>query len=48
MLDRLPTDQAFAEEEQSLTRALARVDVNGVVAVAVADEVRRARTSWIV
>jgi hypothetical protein len=39
LLDRLPANETLAEEEGDLTRALAGVDVTGVVAVAVPDKV---------
>ena len=39
LLDRLPANKALAEEEEDPARALAGVDVAGVVAVAVPDEV---------
>jgi hypothetical protein len=48
LLDRLPANQALVEEEQSHARALVRVDVADVVAIAVANEVRHAGTPWIV
>jgi hypothetical protein len=48
LLDRLPADQALAEEERSPACALVHVDVADVVAIAVADEVRHAGTPWIV
>ena len=39
LLDRLPANEALAEEEEDPARALAGVDVAGVVAVAAPDEV---------
>jgi hypothetical protein len=39
LLDRLPTNEALAEEEEDPACALASVDVAGVVAVAVPDKV---------
>jgi hypothetical protein len=39
LLDRLPANGALAEEEEDLARALAGVDVAGMVAVAVPDKV---------
>ena len=48
MLDRLPANEALAEEEEDPARALASVDVAGVVAVAVPDEVCRPRELRVV
>jgi hypothetical protein len=48
LLDRLPANEALAEEEENPTRAPAGVDVAGVVAVAVPDEVCLARTPRVV
>jgi len=41
LLDRLPADRTLAEEEERPAGALARVDVAGVVAVTVPDEMCR-------
>ena len=48
LLDRLPANEALAEEEEDPARALAGVDVAGVVAVAVPDEVCRPRAPRVV
>jgi hypothetical protein len=48
LLDRLPANEALAEEEEGLARALAGVDVAGVVVVAVPDDVCLPRTPWVV
>ena len=48
LLDRLPANKALAEEEEDPTHALAGVDVTGVVAVAVPDEVCRPRAPRVV
>jgi hypothetical protein len=48
LLDRLPANEALAEEEEGPARALAGVDVTGVVAVAVLDEVCLPRTPRVV
>jgi len=48
LLDRLPVDQAFGEEEHRTACALACVDVAIMVAVAVADEMRRTGIPWVV
>jgi hypothetical protein len=48
LLDRLPANEALAEEEEYLTRALAGVDVVGVVTIAVPDKVCLPRAPWVV
>jgi hypothetical protein len=48
LLDRLPADETLAEEEHHPARALSRVDVTGMVAVAIADDVCRAGTPRVV
>jgi hypothetical protein len=48
LLDRLPTNETLAEEEENLARALASVNVAGVVTVAVPDKVCLPRTPRIV
>ena len=48
LLDRLPANEALAEEEEDPARALAGVDVAGVVAVAVPDVVCRPRAPRVV
>ena len=48
LLDRLPANEALAEEEEDPARTLAGVDVAGVVAVAVPDEVCRSRAPRVV
>jgi hypothetical protein len=48
LLDRLPANEALAEEEEGPARALASVDVAGVVAVAIPDEVCLLRTPRVV
>jgi hypothetical protein len=48
LLNRLSADQTLAEEEQRPAGALACVDVAGEVAIAVPDEVFRARAPQVV
>jgi hypothetical protein len=48
LLDRLPANETFAKEEEDPTRALAGVDVTGVVAVAVPDKVCLLRAPRVV
>ena len=48
LLDRLPANEALAEEEEDPACALAGVDEAGVVAVAVPDEVGRPRAPRVV
>jgi hypothetical protein len=48
LLDRLPANEALAEEEEDLARALAGVDVTDVVTVAVPDFVCLPRASRVV
>jgi hypothetical protein len=45
LLDRLPANETLAEEEEDPARALAGVDVAGVVAVAVSDKVCLSRAT---
>ena len=46
--DQLPANEALAEEEEDPAHALAGVDVAGVVAIAVLDEVCRPRAPRVV
>jgi hypothetical protein len=48
LLDRLPANETLAEEEEDPARALASVDVVGVVVVAVPDKVCLPRAPWVV
>jgi hypothetical protein len=48
LLDRLPANETLAEEEEDPARALAGVDVAGVVAVAVPDKVCLPRVPRVV
>jgi hypothetical protein len=48
LLDRLPANETLAEEEEDSARALAGVDVTGVVAVAVPDKVCLPRAPLVV
>jgi hypothetical protein len=48
LLDRLPANEALAEEEEDPARALAGVDVTGVVAVVVPDKVCLPRAPRVV
>jgi hypothetical protein len=48
LLDRLPANEALTEEEENPARALAGVDVAGMVAVAVPDKVCLPRASQVV
>jgi hypothetical protein len=48
LLDRLPTNETLAEEEEDPARALAGVNVTGVVAVAVPDKVCLPRAPRVV
>jgi hypothetical protein len=48
LLDRLPANEALAEEEEDPARALAGVDVAGVVTVAVPDKVCLPRAPRVV
>jgi hypothetical protein len=48
LLDRLPANETLAEEEEYFARALAGVDVAGVVAVAVPDKVCLPRAPRVV
>jgi hypothetical protein len=48
LLDQLPADEALTEEEEDPARALAGVDVAGVVTVAVADKVCLPRAPRVV
>jgi hypothetical protein len=48
LLDRLPTNETFVEEEEDPARALTGVDVAGVVAVAVPDKVCLLRAPRVV
>jgi hypothetical protein len=48
LLDRLPTNETLAEEEEDAARALAGVDVTGVVAVTVPDKVCLPRAPRVV
>jgi hypothetical protein len=48
LLDRLPANEALAEEEEDPVSALVGVDVAGVVTVAVPDKVCLPRAPWVV